>query len=228
LDQWAHLRLDLIILFMRLVLASASPRRAALLRAAGFAFEVLEAGIEERPLTGEQPADYVRRVAVDKAATVAEKMRAAQPDASEVNGAQAPHVWPPELVVVGADTEVVIDGGILGKPRDAQEATAMLRWLAGRTHDVLTGLSVLASGTNWSWIEATAVQFKSLTERELAWYEATGEWRGKAGGYAIQGLASRFIGKIDGSYSNVVGLPLAPLCRLLANVTRVQSTAGAA
>jgi septum formation protein len=117
--------------------------------------------------------------------------------------------------VLGADTTVVLDGEMLGKPRDDDEAAAMLRRLSGRAHEVLTGLALRHAGRTVSEVAWTVVYFAQLTEEDLAWYVASGEPRDKAGAYGIQGLASRFVERIDGSYANVVGLPVALVRRLL-------------
>ena len=181
---------------MRLILASASPRRAELLRAAGYEFEIIVADVDERARDGETPDIYVRRLAAEKSAAV----RAA------------------DMIILGADTTVVVDGEILGKPRDDDEAAAMLRRLAGRRHDVLTGVSVRYGAHEVGRVESTAVWFSALTKEDIAWYLASGEGRDKAGAYAIQGLASRFIPRIEGSYANVVGLPVAAVAELLRSV----------
>jgi septum formation protein len=179
---------------VRLVLASASPRRAELLRAAGFAFDIVVPVVDERPLAGESPAAYVRRLAAEKSAT-------AMQDA--------------EAVILGADTAVVVDGAILGKPRDDAEAAKMLGQLSGRRHEVMTGVSLRLGAYEVGLVETTIVQFAVLTGEDVAWYVASGEGRDKAGAYAIQGLGSRFIPRIEGSYSNVVGLPVAAVIDLL-------------
>jgi len=181
---------------VRLILASASPRRAELLRAAGYQFEIVVAAVDERARGRETPADYVRRLAAEKSAAV-----------------QAA-----DAIVLGADTTVVVDGEILGKPRDDDEAAAMLGRLAGRRHDVLTGVSIRHGAHEVGRVESTAVWFSLLTKEDIAWYVASGEGRDKAGAYAIQGLASRFIPRIDGSYANVVGLPVAAVAELLRSV----------
>jgi septum formation protein len=181
---------------VRLVLASASPRRADLLRSAGFVFEVRAVELDESVRPGEGAEDYVRRLAVGKAETGSDPSRR-------------------DEIVLGADTTVVIDGDILGKPRDDDDAAAMLRQLAGRAHDVLTGVALRHGGRTVSAIACTVVHFAHLTEEDLAWYVASGEPRDKAGAYGIQGLASRFIERIDGSYTNVVGLPVALVTRLV-------------
>jgi septum formation protein len=121
-------------------------------------------------------------------------------------------------VVLGADTAVVIEGQILGKPQNDLEAASTLRQLSGRAHEVLTGISLRAEGLERGRVETTVVEFSPLTEADIAWYVASGEGRDKAGGYAIQGLASRFIPRIRGSYSNVVGLPMAAVHELAAEI----------
>ncbi len=187
----------------RFVLASASPRRAELLRAAGFDFEVLVGTTDETPLAGEPPASYVRRVAEAKAHTVGDR----------ANG----------LPVLAADTVVVIDGLILGKPIDPSDARRMLALLSGRTHEVMTGVSLTdprAGRGVASVVETTTVELAPLSPAEIAWYAASGEPDDKAGAYAIQGLASRFVRRIDGSYSNVVGLPIARVYEMLGTLGR--------
>ncbi len=184
---------------MRLILASASPRRAELLRAAGYEFEVVVADVDERAREGETPASYVRRLAAEKSAAVQSYARR-------------------EAIILGADTTVVVDGEILGKPRDDGEAAQMLGRLAGRRHDVLTGVSIRHDAHEAGRVESTAVWFSMLTTEDIAWYVASGEGRDKAGAYAIQGLASRFIPRIEGSYANVVGLPVAAVAELLRSV----------
>ena len=191
---------------MRLVLASASPRRAELLASAGFTFETLAVDADERLRPAEAPPTYVRRLAAEKSAR-----------ALEVLSGSSPTV--PDLVVLGADTVVVLDGEILGKPRDDEHAHAMLQRLSGQRHDVLTGVSLRTVADEESLVEATSVWFAPLTPAAIAWYVSTGEGRDKAGGYAIQGLASRFIPRIEGSYSNVVGLPVAAVADLLETIS---------
>jgi septum formation protein len=189
---------------VRLILASASPRRAELLRAAGYEFDIVVADVDERARDGETPAEYVRRLAAEKSAAV----KAA------------------DAVILGADTTVVVDGEILGKPRDDGEAAAMLRRLAGRLHEVLTGVSIRRGAHEVGRVESTAVWFSALTKEDIAWYVASGEGRDKAGAYAIQGLASRFIPRIEGSYANVVGLPVAVIAELLRSVLASHSETG--
>jgi septum formation protein len=183
---------------MRILLASASPRRAELLATSGFEFDVDPADVDERRHLGEAPRAYVDRIARLKAS---EGIR------------RHPH-----RVVVAADTVVVLDAIVLGKPRDGREARDMLRQLSGRAHQVLTGLTVGVNQDIRSHVESTTVWFRDLSEREVSWYADSGEPMDKAGAYAIQGLAARFIPKIEGSYSNVVGLPIAALTTLLAEI----------
>jgi septum formation protein len=180
----------------RLVLASASPRRADLLAAAGIACDIVPADVDETPQAGETPDALVRRLAVLKASAVA-----------------ASH---PDRLVLGADTVVVVEDTVLGKPAGPAEAAAMLRRLAGRAHQVLTGvgLAVPGRGVDAAVVAAT-VEMASLREDEVAWYVASGEGFDKAGGYAIQGLASRFVTAVAGSYPAVVGLPVAEVHRML-------------
>jgi septum formation protein len=181
-----------------LLLASASPRRAELLRAAGFEFEILPVDIDEQPVPGEAPEQYVARLAEEKAAA-AQRLR-------------------PDAIVIGADTAVVLDRQIFGKPAGRADAERMLGTLSGRTHEVLTGLCVARDTRSERHVERSQVTMASLDPRTIAWYVASGEPLDKAGAYAVQGLASRFVAEIRGSYSNVVGLPVAPLCRLLTAV----------
>jgi septum formation protein len=180
----------------RIILASASPRRAELLRAAGIDFDVRPADIDEAILPGEAPLDYVTRVAETKARIVHER-----------DGKQT---------VLAADTAVVVDGQILGKPIDESDAKRMLRLLGGRPHEVLTAVSVFHPGQIVDTrVDATTVEFAELAEAEIDWYVSSGEPMDKAGAYAVQGLASRFVTRIEGSYSNVVGLPIALVYQML-------------
>jgi septum formation protein len=186
---------------MRLVLASASPRRAELLRAAGYTFDTLAVDLDERVQPGELPQTYVARLAREKSSA-----------AMQLLGRRAPH---DALVVLGADTTVVVDGEILGKPVDDREGEHMLRKLSGRQHEVLTGVSLRTSSAERGRVVTTSVYMTALSAEDIAWYVASGEGRDKAGGYAVQGLASRFIPRIDGSYANVVGLPVSNVAELL-------------
>lgn len=178
-----------------IILASRSPRRAELLAAAGFEFEVLAADVDETPLDVEDPAEYVERLAIEKARAVL----ALRPDAR----------------VLGADTTVTIDGELLGKPVDDQDARRMLRLLSGRPHVVHTGVAVASARGIQSGVDTTRVWFTVMTDEDISWYVATGEPVDRAGAYAIQGMASRFIPRIEGSYSNVVGLPVALVSSIL-------------
>lgn len=182
----------------RLVLASASPRRAELLTVLGVRFIVQVADVDERVLDGEAPGAYVERVARAKADAVA----AADPSA----------------LVVAADTTVVLDGRILGKPVDADDARAVLRSLAGCTHEVLTAVVAAAAGRTAARVVSTAVTFGPITDADLDWYLATGEPFDKAGAYGIQGAGGLFVTRIDGSYHNVVGLPLDALATVVADL----------
>ncbi len=193
---------------MRLILASASPRRAALLRAAGFMFETLAVAIDERVQPDEPAENYVRRLAAEKSASAWAQLGIPSDAPESVTPAN-------DVVIVGADTAVVVDGEILGKPRDDAHAEAMLRLLSDRRHDVMTGVSVRTRRTELGCVETTRVYCAALSQNDVERYVASWEGRDKAGGYAIQGQAARFISRIDGSYSNVVGLPIGCVCDLL-------------
>ena len=190
-----------------LVLASASPRRRELLTQAGFSFQVHPAHIPEDPHPNEDPIAYVTRLAREKAEAVfAEITKAAASD----KRASAP------LQVLGADTTVTLDNHILGKPENPADAARMLRLLSGRTHRVITGVALVTANHVEVAAEATAVQFLTLSDQDIAGYVATGEPMDKAGAYAIQGRAARWIPRIEGCYYNVVGLPIALVSTLLA------------
>ena len=178
-----------------LVLASASPRREELLRRAGIPFEVQPAHIAEDPLLGESAKNCAERLAREKALAVARQR--------------------PQDYVLGADTVVVVDGELLGKPADADDAARMLRLLSGREHEVITGVCLIIEGKPSVCSETTIVTMSEITEQEIADYVAGGEPMDKAGAYAIQGIASRWIPRIEGDYNNVVGLPVALLFRML-------------
>ncbi len=190
-----------------LVLASASPRRRELLAQVGYRFEVHPAHIPEDPLPGEDPIAYVTRLARQKAEVVFSDLTTASPKQGE-NGQYS-------LLVLGADTTVTLDNTILGKPEDAAEAARMLRLLSGRTHRVITGVAVATVKRTEVAAEATAVRFLTISDEEIAAYVASGEPMDKAGAYASQGHAARWIPRIEGCYFNVVGLPLALVCSLL-------------
>ena len=189
-----------------LVLASASPRRRELLTQAGFSFQVHPAHIPEDPHPNEDPIAYGTRLAREKAEAVfAEITKAAASD----KRASAP------LQVLGADTTVTLDNHILGKPENPADAARMLRLLSGRTHRVITGVALVTANHVEVAAEATAVQFLTLSDQDIAGYVATGEPMDKAGAYAIQGRAARWIPRIEGCYYNVVGLPIALVSTLL-------------
>lgn len=179
---------------MRLILASTSPRRAQILRDAGLVFSIVSSAVDETPIPGEAPGDLVRRLANAKAELVA-----------------ARSVGP--AIVVAADTVVVLEGQILGKPRSTDDARHMLERLSGRTHSVVTGVSLirLPDVERRAFVETTLVHFDRLSANEITRYLATDEPHDKAGAYAIQGRAGRYIPRIEGCYYNVVGLPLAHL-----------------
>lgn len=178
----------------KIVLASASPRRRELLSQLGLKFEVRVSSVKERK--GEDPVEAAEQAAISKASEVAGRT--------------------PEAVVIGADTVVVVDGEILGKPASASEAEEMLRKLSGKAHQVITGVAVVdSSGRRMVDHEITTVFFAPLSEEEVRAYIESGEGHDKAGAYAIQGLGALFIPRIEGSYTNVVGLPLAKLYEML-------------
>jgi septum formation protein len=189
-----------------LILASASPRRRELLTQAGVEFAVESADIDEAVQPGEAPAKYVQRLAVEKAQAVWDRHKAEDDSADPIT-------------VVGADTTVVLDGKMLGKPVDQADARRMLELLSGRTHQVLTGVAAITRRATVSEVEITQVYFDLIGESELVKYLASGEPLDKAGAYGIQGYAARWIPKIEGCYFNVVGLPLS---RALAVIARAQ------
>jgi septum formation protein len=179
-----------------LLLASRSPQRRAILEQLGIPFDVVAPGYDEPPRPGVEPVDLVREHALAKARSVADEAG--------------------DRPVLGVDTEVVLDGVVYGKPATAADAEAMLEALAGRTHDVVSGLALVTPGWQAVAHDETRVTFRPLTPRDLAAYVASGEWEGRAGGYAVQGLGAALVRRIDGDYLNVVGLPAAVLVRLLA------------
>lgn len=194
---------------MKLILASASPRRAEILRNAGIQFEVRATDVEESRLTAELPGDYVRRLALAKAQSAAAKCGPVD-----------------ETLILGADTVVVVDTDVLGKPVSQDDARSMLQRLSGRVHEVHTGLALLrSSGAEQRVVEEiTRVHFAPLTEQEIEDYIATGEPFDKAGAYGIQGIGGRYVKRIEGCYFNVMGLPLARLWSLLREVGWGNST----
>jgi septum formation protein len=186
---------------MKLILASASTRRAEILHAAGFSFSILSSAIDETPYPGESAHDLVQRLAVAKAELVAARTTG-------------------PAIVIGADTEVTLEGHIFGKPRSTDDARHMLEKLSGRTHAVLTGVALvrLPDADRRTFVESTLVHFSQLSAEEITRYLATGEPHDKAGAYAIQGRAGRYIPRIEGDYFNVVGLPLARVTQALAEL----------
>jgi len=193
-----------------LVLASASPRRRELLTQAGFTFQVHPANIPEDPYPNEDPIAYVTRLAREKAEAVYNEITNAP--ASEQRASAPPQV------VLGADTTVTLDNHILGKPENPADAARMLRLLSGRTHRVITGVALVSAASTEVAAEVTAVRFLALSDQEIDDYIVTGEPMDKAGAYAIQGRAARWIPRIQGCYFNVVGLPIARVAALLAKV----------
>lgn len=188
----------------RLVLASGSPRRREMLEGLGVELTVRPVDIDETPLAGEAAEPYVLRLARSKASA----------GVATVDAERAP-----ETVVLAADTIVVLDGALLGKPQDPADARRMLESLSGREHEVLTGVAVVAAGgTPQAEVERTRVCFAQLSAAEIDWYVDSGEPLDKAGAYGIQGLGALFVERLDGNYSNVVGLPLPLTYRLLAGV----------
>jgi septum formation protein len=182
-----------------LVLASASPRRQELLRNAAIEFTVRAAHVEERREADESPVDMVQRLARAKAEAIRDQLTAEQQD----------------VIVIGADTTVVVGSQVLEKPIDEKDAARMLRLLSGRAHQVITGVCVAGHGFADVQHEVTTVFFDKITRQDIETYVATGESMDKAGAYAIQGIASRWIPRIEGDYFNVVGLPVALLMRML-------------
>jgi septum formation protein len=185
----------------KLLLASASPRRAEILRAVGWPFETLATDIDETLAHGESAEALVERLALQKAEAAAEQH--------------------PSVLVLGADTTVVVDSEILGKPQDEMEARRMLRLLSGRWHDVLTGVALVRTEGNSCRVvahERTQVRFGQMTDAEIDWYVRSGEPMDKAGAYAVQGRAALFIEEIRGDYWNVVGLPIRLVYKLAGEI----------
>ncbi len=180
-------------------LASASPRRQELLRQLGIAFEAMPSNVNESREPGETPEHYVVRVALDKARHVAVVVR---------------QQGIPAQPVLGADTEVVLDGQVLGKPLDREHGITMLRQIQGRTHEVLTAVALLHDGCEYTLLSRSRVSFAPMTDAEIENYWITGEPADKAGAYAVQGRAAAFIERLEGSYSGVMGLPLYELVQL--------------
>lgn len=184
---------------VHLILASASPRRRELLDQLGIRYEVRPADIHEAPEPGETPEGYVRRVAADKSLEVQ-------------------RLSENRLPVLAADTEVVLDGEILGKPRDFEHARETLARLSGREHRVLSAVSLRLGENHWEALSLSTVAFRDILPEEIEAYWATGEPQGKAGAYAVQGLGAVFIRQLSGSYSGVMGLPLFETAELLKRI----------
>jgi septum formation protein len=176
-----------------IILASSSPRRKELLSQAGVSFSIVVSGCDETPVPGESAKEMVERLAVVKAAAVADQNR--------------------DAFVIGADTTVCVDGEVLGKPESSEEACSMLRKIQGRTHEVLGGISIInrSQGLEMKWSHSTRVTMASMSEEVIARYVRSGEPMDKAGSYAIQGLGLQFVDVVEGSYSNVVGLNISAL-----------------
>jgi len=186
----------------KIILASGSPRRAEILKILGWPFEAITAGIDEQRHDGENAVAYVTRLAHAKARVVAGRVSSG--------------------IVVGADTVVVIDGAILGQPRDQADARRMLGLLNGSWHEVLTGIALVRASENGHSVvehEKTRVRFGDVTAEEIDWYVSTGEPMDKAGAYAVQGRAALFIEEIQGDYFNVMGLPVRLLFKLIKRIT---------
>jgi len=182
---------------MKLILASASPRRRRLLKQIGFTFQVIISDVDEDDIVSHDPLINIQAIALLKARAVA---------ASVEDG-----------IVIGADTQILMDGETLGKPMDEADAARMLSELSGRSHEVITGVALIDAdtGREETWVETTLVTFRELSEEEISEYVDTGEPMGKAGAYGIQGRAAAFVERIEGCYFNVVGLPLAKLSQKL-------------
>ena len=176
---------------MQIILASASPRRKDLFSYLGLDFTVTIPHVDEQARQGEHPEDFCHRISIDKAAIAIRDY--------------------PDALIIAADTIVVIDGMILGKPHDDKEAFDYLTLLEGRTHEVYTGYTIMYKGENKTKVIRTRVHFRAMTAEEILWYIATREPLDKAGAYAVQGIGSIFVDRVEGSYTNVIGLPLSDL-----------------
>ncbi|MBM3210948.1 septum formation inhibitor Maf [Candidatus Poribacteria bacterium] len=181
----------------KIILASASPRREQLLKQIGIVFEIIPSNVNEKDFTHHDPVANTQLIALSKAQDVAAKVK--------------------DVIIIGADTQVIIDDEVLGKPEDDVDAINMLRKLSGKKHRVITGVAIIdgKTGKNETWAEITEVVFRKISEDEIIDYIETGEHRGKAGAYGIQGRAAAFVKRIEGCYFNVVGLPLAKLSQKL-------------
>lgn len=182
----------------KIILASSSPRRKELLTTAGMEFEIHVKDVDESVPEGTPPADAAKMTAAKKAAAVAENYG--------------------DCVVIGADTIVVANGKILGKPKDEADAKAMLRMLSGIEHEVITGVCIINGGNSETFAQISKVKFYDLTDKEISDYVATKEPMDKAGAYGIQGLGCTLVERIEGDYFNIVGLPVAEVCRKIRNL----------
>jgi len=188
----------------KLILASGSPRRAEILSAVGWPFEVVTSGIDETQKPDEDPKAYVQRLALEKAEAVASK---------QLDG-----------LILAADTTVVVDNHLLGQPEDDHDAQRMLKLLSGKWHEVLTGVALIrVGGASNLGIETTRVRFAELSESEIDWYVSTGEPRGKAGAYGIQGKAALFVEEVSGDYFNIVGLPIRLVYEMIRHQVRTET-----
>lgn len=176
---------------MHIILASGSPRRKELFSHLGLDFEISIPSVDEKTRQGEHPEDFCHRISIDKAAIAGRDY--------------------PDALVIAADTIVVIEGSILGKPRDEKQAFAYLSLLQDKTHEVYTGYTIMNKGDNKTRVIRTRVRFRAMTAEEISWYISTGEPLDKAGAYAVQAIGSIFIDRIEGSYTNVIGLPMSDL-----------------
>ena len=179
-----------------IILASSSPRRREFLKQLGIPFKIVVPRVEEQPEKGEEPGHFAWRLAVDKARDVASRV-------------------PAKTIIIAADTIVVLGKKILGKPKDAADAQRMLKMLSAREHEVITGVCVMSGKNKKSFVTSTDVVFKKLTKQEIDFYIGSGEPMDKAGAYAIQGIGSFLVREIRGSYTNIVGLPVAELLDVL-------------
>jgi septum formation protein len=198
-----------------LILASASPRRRELLTQAGFTFQIHPAHIPEDPFPNEEPVAYVTRLASQKAKAVFDQLKTSGAPGPASGTWESKNLNHEPLTVLGADTTVTLDNQILGKPENEADAARMLRLLSGRNHRVITGVAIVTAARTQVAAEITEVTFLELSEQDIAAYIATGEPMDKAGAYAIQGRAARWIPRIVGDYFNVVGLPLALVTTML-------------
>jgi septum formation protein len=188
----------------KLILASGSPRRAEILNAVGWPFEVVTSGIDETRKPDEDPKSYVQRLALEKAQAVASKRH--------------------DRLILAADTTVVVENHLLGQPEDDHDAQRMLKLLSGKWHEVLTGVALIRIGGESNLgIETTRVRFAELSEREIDWYVSTGEPRGKAGAYGIQGKAALFVEEVSGDYFNIVGLPIRLVYEMIRHQVRTET-----